>query len=352
MKAVNIITNAIFAVIVAIVAFLFTLAQLAFTAPRALLSKEGMAYSFQITEAFVQQYSDNFYELGQQFCSRFQPYVDVVEGIVGQSKSAERVGKTDAYDIQSRHADTKYVETPHSRRWIDLADKGWADLVDELDQVRLLADPTSEYVRLGVQALNRAKDDVIYAAARGSARTNTGTTALPAGQKIAEGGTGLTLAKLLSTKEILDSNEVEDDASYDTVGQYATQRSDSGNAQGGAAMTSKRVIVCSAKQLTNLYGTTEIKSVDYNSVKALAQGAVDTFLGFKFIRSERLAKSGTTRFACAWSKKVIRLGIGKDIVSSVDKLPTKNMSVQVYARMSIGAVRVEDEGVVEIGCFE
>jgi hypothetical protein len=117
-------------------------------------------------------------------------------------------------------------------------------------------------------------------------------------------------------------------------------------------MTSKRVIVCSAKQLTNLYGTTEIKSVDYNSVKALSQGAIDTFLGFKFIRSERLAKSGTTRFACAWSKKVIRLGIGKDIVSSVDKLPTKNMSVQVYARMSIGAVRVEDEGVVEIGCFE
>ena len=337
-------------------AALMTLGQLSLTLPRVLFGlelpswlqvKHGFAWSFQITEAFVNQYEANFYVLAQQMASRFEPTVDVVTGIVGQSKSAERVGKTDAYDIQSRHADTKYVDTPHSRRWIDLQDKGWADLVDELDEIRMLANPTSVYPKMGMAALNRAKDDVIYAAARGSARTNTGTTALPAGQKIAEGGTGLTLAKLLSAKELLDAAEIEDDAAYDAMGQQANVRGDV-----NAMPEARRVIVCSSKQLTNLYGTTEIKSVDYNSVKALAQGAVDTFLGFKFIRSERLAKTGTTRFACAWSKKVIRLGIGKDIVTSIDKLPTKNMSVQVYARMSIGAVRVEDEGVVEIGCFE
>lgn len=303
--------------------------------------------SFQITEAFVNQYEANFYVLAQQMASRLEPTVDVITGIVGQSRSAERVGKSDAYDITSRHSDTKYVETPHSRRWIDLSDKGWADLVDELDEIRLLADPKSVYPKLAMAALNRAKDDVIYAAARGSARTNSGTTALPAGQKIAEGGTGLTLAKLLTAKEILDSNEIEDDAEYDAVGQSGTNRGDI-----NGTVAPRRVIVCSAKQLTNLYGTTEIKSVDYNNVKALAQGAIDTFLGFKFVRSERLAKSSTTRYAVAYSKKTIRLGIGKDIVTSIDKLPSKNMSVQVYARMSVGAVRVEDEGVVEIGCFE
>ena len=37
-------------------------------------------------------------------------------------------------------------------------------------------------------------------------------SALPAAQKIAAGGTSLTLAKLLTAKEILDSNEVDDDA--------------------------------------------------------------------------------------------------------------------------------------------
>jgi hypothetical protein len=332
---------------------LFLLAVVAlFAAPLALLQtwyeRRWCFYSFQITENFVNQFEANFYVLAQQMAARFESYVDVVSGIIGQSKSAERVGKTDAYDIQSRHADTKYVETPHSRRWIDLQDKGWADLVDELDEIKLLANPVSVYPKLAMAALNRAKDDVIYAAGRGSARTNTGTVALPAGQKIAEGGTGLTLAKLLSTKELLDAAEIEDDAAYDSIGQSETNRDGSGN----AAITPRRIIACSSKQLTNLYGTTEIKSVDYNNVKALAQGAIDTFLGFKFIRSERLAKSGTSRFVLAWSKKVIRLGIGKDIITSIDKLPSKNMSVQVYARMSVGAVRVEDEGVVEIACFE
>lgn len=295
--------------------------------------------SFQITEAFVNQYAANFYELGQQIQSRFQPCVTMMPGIVGQSKAVERVGKAEAYDITARHADTKYVEVPHSRRWIDLADKGWAELVDELDEIRLLADPKSKYPKLAVQALNRAKDDIIYAAIRGTARTGTGTQALPAAQKIAEGGTGLTLAKLLATKEILDASEV-------------AQAGEDGEQVTGQMQNAVRFIACSSKQLTNLYGTTEIKSVDYNSVKALSQGAIDTFLGFKFIRSERLAKSGTTRFAVAWAKPCVALGMGKDVVTSIDRMPSKNQAVQVYARMSLGSVRIEDEGVVEIGCFE
>ncbi len=294
--------------------------------------------SVQITENQVQQYGSHFRILYQQMQARFLPWCQM-ESITGQSKSVERVGKAEAYDIISRHSDTKYVETPHSRRWIDLGDKGWADLVDEMDKIRMLADPTSVYPRLAVAALNRAKDDIIYAGARGNARTNAGLVALPSAQKIAVSASNLTLAKLLATKEILDANEVDDDQSMALDGQTPN----------GAA---QRVMIVNAKMLTNLYGTTEIKSVDYNSVKALAQGQVDTFLGFKFVRSERVAKdaTATTGYAVAWSRGCVGFGIGKDIVSSIDPLPGKNYSVQVYARMSIGAARLEDEGVVEIAC--
>lgn len=297
--------------------------------------------SFQVTEAMVQQYGTNFRTLFQQRQSRLAPWCQLEGGIVGQSKSVERIGKAEAYDITSRHADTKYVEVPHSRRWLDLQDKGWAELVDEMDKIRMLADPTSPYASLAVMALNRQKDDIILAAARGNARSNTGLIALPSSQKIAVGGTSLTLAKLLATKEILDANEVDDDQSMALDGQSNSEQS-------------ARVIVVNAKMLTNLYGTTEIKSIDYNNVKALAQGQIDTFLGFKFVRSERLYRDSTvnTRFAVAFSKSCIGLGIGKDIVSSIDPLPGKNYSVQVYARMSIAATRLEDEGVVEIGCYE
>jgi hypothetical protein len=290
--------------------------------------------SFTVTENMVQQFGTNFRILGQQKQARLLPFCQIEGNITGTSKSVERLGKADAYDLTSRHADTQYVQVPHSRRWLDLADKAWAELVDEMDKIKMLADPTSPYVGLAVAALNRAKDDAIIAAARGSARSNSASIALPAGQKIAEGGTGLTLAKLLATKEILDAAEV--DVELDPDGQGMPQR----------------VLVCTTKQISALLNTTEIKSADYNTVKALAQGQVDTFLGFKFVRTERLPKVGTTRFCLAWSRGCVAFGTGMDIVSSIDPLPGKNYSVQVYARESIGAVRVEDEGVVEIGCTD
>jgi len=295
--------------------------------------------SFQITEAMVQQYGANFRLLYQQKTSRLAPWCQMEDGIVGQSKSVERLGATSAYDITSRHADTKFVETPHSRRWIDLADKGWAELIDKLDKVRLLADPTQGYAAMANAALNRAKDDVIIAAARGNARTNAGLSALPSTQKIVHGSASLTLAKLLTTKEILDSNEVDDDESMQADGQSTSE-------------AAYRVIVVNSKMLTSLYGTTEIKSVDYNSIKALSEGKIDTFLGFKFVRSERIPKdaSATTGYALAWSRRCMALGIGQDINVSVDKRPDKNNAWQVFADMSIGAARLEDEGVVEIAC--
>jgi hypothetical protein len=295
--------------------------------------------SFTIPENFVQQYGNNFRVLYQQKLARLRPWCQLESGITGQSKSVERMGKAEAYDITSRHADTKFVEVPHSRRWIDLQDKGWAELIDKLDKVRLLADPTNGYAMLALAALNRQMDDIILTAARGNARTNSGLSVLPTTQKIAVGGSNLTLAKLLTAKEILDSNEVDDDASMQMDGQSPNEQT-------------ARVMVVNAKMLTNLYGTTEIKSVDYNSVKALAQGQIDTFLGFKFVRSERVFKdaTATTGYAVAWSRSCVALGIGQDVSTSVDRRPDKNNAWQVFADMSIGAARLEDEGVVEIAC--
>lgn len=295
--------------------------------------------SFQIPENMVMQFSNNFRVLYQQKTSRLRPWCQIEAGIVGQSKSTERMGKADAYDITSRHADTKFVEVPHSRRWLDLADSGWAELIDKLDKIRLLADPTQGYAALAMAALNRKIDDAILTAARGAARANSGTVALPSTQKVAVGGTSLTLAKLLTTKEILDGNEVDDDASMSMDGQSPNEQT-------------ARVMVVNAKMLTNLYGTTEIKSIDYNSVKALAQGQIDTFLGFKFVRTERVQKdaTATTGYAVAWSRSCMALGIGQEINTSVDRRPDKNNAWQVFADMSIGSVRLEDEGVVEIAC--
>lgn len=285
--------------------------------------------SFQITESFVNQYSNNFMILAQQKQSRFEACVDIDSGIVGASKSVERIGSTDAYDITSRHADTKYVDTPHTKRWIDLQDKGWADLVDNKDKIKMLADPTSEYLRAGVMSLNRSKDDFIIAALRGSARTTAAgatTVALPSGQKVAHGSVGLTVAKILTAKQLLDEAEVDEDEA--------------------------RYFAVTAEQLNNMLSITQVTSTDYVSVHNLVSGKVDTFLGFKFIRSERLAKVSTERYCLAWAKTGCRLGIGQDIETRISEMPDKNYSVQVFASMSLGAVRTEEARVVEVSCIE
>lgn len=281
--------------------------------------------SFQITEAFIEQYSANFLTLAQQKESRLEGCVTIESGIVGASKAVERIGASDAYSITTRHGDTQYVETPHSRRWLDLADYGWADLVDEMDKIKALIDPTSPYLMAGVQALNRKKDDVIISALGAAARTGTGTTAFPSAQKIVHGSAGMTVAKLRSTKQLLDEAEVDD---------------------------MDRFIIMTAEQINNLLGDSTVTSADYNTVKALVNGELNSFMGFNFIRSERLPKASTTRSCYAFHKSGLTLGIGKDIVTSIDILPTKNMSAQVYARMSLGAVRLEEARVVEVQCTE
>lgn len=287
-----------------------------------------------ITEAFAQQYADNFILVAQQKKSRLEACVRPNPGIVGASKTVERAGATTARKRTTRNDDSPLIKTPFDRRWIDLADYDWGDLIDDQDKIRLMTDPTSVVVQAGVSSLNRTKDDVIIAAMTGSARAGTGTTAttvaLPSGQKVAVGTTGLTLAKLITTKEILTAAEAfnEDDPE------------------------DQLFIAVTARQLSNLLSDNQVTSADYNTVRALVAGTIDEFMGFKFVRTQRLSKVSTTRYCVAWCKSGVDLGIGKDIKSRVTERADKSFAVYAYAAMSLGAVRNEDEKVVEVACSE
>ena len=284
--------------------------------------------STEITTAFVEQYKANVLHLAQQKGSRLRMCVRN-ESQQGKNQFFERMGKSAAVKRTSRHADTPQIDTPHSRRRVSLVTYDWADMIDQPDKVRMLINPESDYAMVGANAMGRSMDDEIIAAANGNAysgETGSTTVALPAGQKVAVAATGLTLAKLLSAKEILDANEVDSDDRY---------------------------LVASAKQFTDLLNTTEIKNADYNTVKALVQGQIDTFLGFKFIRSQRLGTVTTgVRAVLAFQKNALLMSIGNEPTGKISERADKNYSTQVFFSMDIGATRIEDEGVVEIACQE
>jgi hypothetical protein len=98
------------------------------------------------------------------------------------------------------------------------------------------------------------------------------------------------------------------------------------------------MIAFRAKDQTTLLNTTEIKSSDYNTVKALVQGKIDTFLGFKFIRTQRLITStdGSSIACLAWRKSALLLAVGQEPKTRIGERADKSYATQVYNCMSIG----------------
>lgn len=285
--------------------------------------------SVQITTAFIEQYKSNVFHLAQQKGSRLRDAVRT-ETVVGKSHFFERIGSTAALKRTSRHSDTPRVDTPHSRRKVSMDDYDWADLIDQEDKVRMLISPQSEYAQAGAWAMGRAMDDAIIDAASGNAFGGVagGTTvALPSAQKIVHGSAGLSVTKLIEAKEILDAADIDPEE--------------------------ERYLVCTSKQLSDLLAITQITSADFNSVKALVQGEIDTFMGFNFIRTERLdTNSSSNRLVLAFAKSGIGLAVGSDIQTRISERADKNYATQVFLSMTIGATRIEDEKVVEIECTE
>jgi hypothetical protein len=285
--------------------------------------------SIEITTAFVEQYKSNVFHLAQQKGSRLRDAVRT-ETVVGKSHFFERIGTAAAQKRTSRHSDTPRMDTPHSRRKVTMDDYDWADLIDNEDKVRMLISPQSEYAMAGAWAMGRAMDDSIIAAATGNAfgGVSGGTTvALPAAQKVAHGSAGLNLDKLIEAKEILDGNDVDPDEA--------------------------RYLIATSKQMSDLLALEKVTSSDYASIKALVQGEINTYLGFNFIRTERLGLDGSSnRQVLAFTQSGIGLAVGSDVSTRISERADKNYATQVFLSMTIGATRIEDEKVVEIACVE
>ena len=284
--------------------------------------------SSQITTAFVEQYSANIQMLSQQMGSLLKDAVRN-ESVVGKDAYFDQIGKVTAQIKASRHSDTPQIDTPHSRRRVALADYEFADLIDQQDKVRLLIDPTSSYAKAAAYAMGRATDDVIIAAALGTA--NTGVAGgTPVGMLAANiiavgigGANTMNIAKLAAAKARLDIGDVDPSI--------------------------KRHIIVSPTEISDLLNSTTVTSSDFNTVKALVHGEIDSFMGFKFHVSNRLVDNGAGNTQCiAFAEDGILLGVGKDVTARIDERSDKSYATQVYYCQTIGATRMEEAKVVSV----
>ena len=290
-----------------------------------------------VPDHFTTQFDSNWKHLVQQKNSKLKEYV-TIDSIEGKEKSYNQIDATSMTQITDRSKDTRISDQAMAKRWIRPQQYDCAKLVDEWDE-QLLGEvvlPTSPIIQSHAQAYARTCDSIIIGALGGTAYTGTtGTTAtaLPAAQKVAvnfvESGTaansGLTIAKLRAAKFLFDSNEIDEEE--------------------------ERIMVVSAKQLQDLLRTIEVTSQDYNSVRALVDGALNTFMGFKFRRSQLLGKVSTVRSCYAYVKSGVILA-ERGLKTHMDVRTDLSHSLQIRSVASLAAVRMEEKKVVEIACDE
>jgi len=247
----------------------------------------------------------------------------------GEEKYYDQYGTDDMVEIISRLADTPIQETDHRRRKVTPRYFVSNTLTDPFEALAMLADPKSTYMQAKAASAGRKKDDIIISAMGGtsySGKTGTTSNALAAGNKVVVGGAGLTKTKILAGKVILDKAEIP---------------------------KTERFMAYGADQLSNLLATTEVTSSDYNSVKALVEGEVNTWLGFTHIHTERLeTDTSDDRLCYMWQKMGMQLAIQKNPEGKLTERPDKNYAWQVYMKMALGAVRLEEDYVVQIACSE
>jgi len=223
------------------------------------------------------------------------------------------------------------VQTPNndpalSRRMGTLVDYHDARLLDRGDELRSISDPRSAYTIAAAGSLGRKIDDVILAAAVGTAYYGeTGSSSVTHSNTVAIATVGYpTLANIVAIKKAFDDADVEEE---------------------------DRIMVISPLSLSNLLQIDKMASQDYAAVKALVRGEIDSFLGFKWITTTRLSSTvglvAAGSISCiAFQRFGICLGMGAAPMVRTDERTDLSYSWQIYYELNIGAVRLEEARIV------
>jgi hypothetical protein len=277
---------------------------------------------------YAQAYAQNIMQLAQQKYSKLAPIVYNKPNVKAKVFYQDQIGKWSMAAKGGRNVQTPNNDPNMARRMGTMVDYHDARLLDRGDELRMLSDPRSAYTIAAAQSLGRQIDTVIatqavgtsYYGETGSSSITLGTDAISGVSHIAGTASTLTIARLTLAKRILDLEDVEMEDRFMVVNPYA---------------------------LEQLLGTTQITSSDYNSVKALVQGDINTFLGFKFIVSNNLVSAAATTTSCfAVQRFGVAMAMGSEPIVRTDERTDLSYSWQVYYELNIGAVRLEEARVV------
>lgn len=292
--------------------------------------------AINIDSAYVETFESSVRQLAQQRNTRLRQFVTSVNkqseahnwDRLAQSsyrtKSAARMVSPAGGDGSGAVDSTDGLDWTRRKTLIATYDTG--EVIEQENVVQMLIDPKSSSVtNLGMN-MSRAVDDVIITAATGDALDGAGgPVTFPVGQVVGDANTVMSLDIVLQVDELFGKNDVDPDEA--------------------------KVFVINPTIKRKLMQLLEVTSGDFQAQKALATGVLPNWMGYTWVVSNRLLNPDTTDgdVTClAFTKKALGLHVARDISAKVGERTDMSFAWQLYCMMSMAAVRVEDEHIVEV----
>jgi hypothetical protein len=255
--------------------------------------------------------------------AKLRDKVRVKTGVVGSTHRFPKLGSGIATQ-RVPQTDVIPMNLAHTNATVTLEDWNAAEYTDVFNDAKVNFSERQELAMSIAAAIARREDQLIIDALEATA------TSLTVASSIGGANTDLNVAKLRRASRLLGDNQVGEDEEITYVGSYVGREA--------------------------LLGETETTSSDFNTIKALVNGDISSFMGMNFVWMASRAEGGLDltsgdRSTFAFAKSSIGHAIGMDQRMEVNYIPTKT-SWLANMLFSAGSIEIDAGGVVDITCDE
>jgi hypothetical protein len=289
-----------------------------------------------IAQHYIQKFAADVIHLAQQKKSKLRMCVreqfDVANKFTFNVTSARgaMTARTNVGVVAGKRTATAFADQVYNNRVVLPTPYYAADSFSEEDIKRRLESPQTTLAAAFASQMGRTFDDIIIASWFAAALDSLGTSnAHPSGSQIGGATTAPSLDLVLTARELMAEADIDPDE--------------------------EKYLVVSPNFITALLNDTKVGSADYNTVKAMVDGKVDTFMGFKFIESNRLTSPGGTPkqiYGCAFTKDSVGLAVNIEGKVKIGEDPSLSFDTIVQVQLDAGAVRIQDAKCIRVHYLE
>ena len=284
-----------------------------------------MTTSANLSPAFVQLFDSEVHQ-AYQGSAQLQNVCRMRTGVVGNTVNFPKIGKGQA-TLRNPGTDVVPLNTSFTSVNVSMEDYNASEYSDIFLQTKINFDERRELAQVVGSAIGRRQDQIIIDAIdTATAGSSVAKTVVTSGSAAAS---NLNIGKILAAKKALDAKNVP---------------------------PTDRHFVIHANNLAGLLSDERAVSGDYQNLRALVAGDINSVLGFTFHtigdRDEGGLPLATNDRTCfAFHKSAIGCAVAMAPSTEINYIAEKT-SFLVTAKLSMGAVAIDPEGIVDVTCDE